>query len=220
MQRLAVASAIALSAGLALAHGLLLLSQLAGRDLPWALLGALAGALCADAITGLVHWACDTWGDERTPLVGPLIRSFREHHRDPGAMLRHDWTFVNREPALAAGAALALLWLAPLQQALAPHPAWRAGLLALCVYGGAANQLHCWAHAAAPPRAVRALQRAGLVLAPARHAHHHRAPRTRAYCIATGWLDPALDALRVWRGLERGVTRLTGVRARRGAANG
>ena len=44
-----------------------------------------------------------TWGDDHTRWIGPsLIRSFREHHRDPRAMLGHDWIEVNREPAIAA----------------------------------------------------------------------------------------------------------------------
>src|SRR5262245_210799 len=39
-------------------------------QLPSALAGAWLGALAADLVTGAVHWACDTWGDERTRWVG------------------------------------------------------------------------------------------------------------------------------------------------------
>jgi hypothetical protein len=67
------------------------------------LAGLWLGAWAADLVTGLVHWACDTWGDERTRWLG-----------------------------------------------------------------------------------------AGLVLTPERHARHHRPPHTGDYCIAGGWLDPAL----------------------------
>jgi plasmanylethanolamine desaturase len=49
-----------------------------------------AGYLLADLLTGLVHWFCDTFFDEATPLIGPgLIAPFREHHRDPLLMTRH-----------------------------------------------------------------------------------------------------------------------------------
>ena len=216
---------VAIALGLALALGVanagLLLAALGPHTAIPAGLAALCGALVADAVTGLVHWACDTWGDERTRLLGPhLIRSFREHHRDPGAMLRHDWIEVNREPGVAAALALVLLSLPPMRAALAEHAALHAFLLALLAYGASANQLHLWAHAEAPPRPVRILQRCGLILAPEHHARHHRAPRTSAYCISTGWLNPALDALGFWRALERAITRLTGVRARQGATNG
>jgi ubiquitin-conjugating enzyme E2 variant len=186
-----------------------------------ALLGALAGVLAADAATGLVHWACDTWGDERTPVVGErLIRGFREHHRDPQAMLAHHWVEVNREPAVAAGGVLLLLWLPAAQRALAPRPALHACLLAFVAWGAAANQLHYWSHLAVPPRAVRWLQRSGAVLSPARHARHHRAPCTRAYCISSGWLNPVLDAAGAWRWLERAVTRLTGAVPRAAGRSG
>ena len=192
-----------------------LLASLDAHDVLPALLGALAGAVAADAASGLVHWACDTWGDERTPIVGErLIRGFREHHRDPRAMLAHHWVEVNRESAVAAGAVLLLLWLPPVQHALAGQPALHAFALTFIAYGAAANQLHYWAHLDAPPGAVRWLQRRGAILSPARHARHHRAPWTRAYCISTGWLNPLLDAAGAWRALERAVTRITGASPR------
>jgi hypothetical protein len=213
--------AIGLALPLAALHGLGLLASLDATSAAPVLLGALLGALAADGLTGLVHWACDTWGDERTPWLGPgLIRAFREHHHDPRAMLRHDWIETNREPGVAAAVALLGLSLPLAQRALAAHPTAHGFVLAFIVYAAAANQLHRWAHADTRPRWVRGLQRFGLILSPQRHALHHRAPRTSAYCISTGWLNPALDRLGFWRGLERAVTRVTGVRARRGAANG
>jgi ubiquitin-conjugating enzyme E2 variant len=176
-----------------------------------ALLGGIAGALAADGATGLVHWACDTWGDARTPVVGSrLIAGFREHHRDPNAMLAHHWIEVNREPAVAAGMVLLLLWLPAAQASLADSPGLHAFLLVFVAYGASANQLHYWAHQPDPPHAVRWLQRTGAILSPERHARHHRIPSTGAYCISTGWLNGVLDATGAWRRLERGITRLTG----------
>jgi ubiquitin-conjugating enzyme E2 variant len=135
-------------------------------------------------------------------------------------MLAHHWVEVNREPAVAAGALLLLMWLAPIQAALAGRPAFHAFALLLLGYGASANQLHYWAHQADPPQPVRWLQRTGAVLTPARHARHHRAPCTRAYCISTGWLNPLLDATHAWRRLERIVTRITGAEPRGAGARG
>lgn len=192
--------------------------ELAVLDAPGAALalaGGLLGLLTMDGVTGLVHWACDTWGDERTPWLGPgLIRSFREHHRDPRAMLAHDWTEVNREPALAVSAALLLLTLPPLQQLLEGRSLAWGFLLAFLAYGAGANQLHLWSHMERPPRWARALQCCGLALSPARHAVHHRAACTEAYCISTGWLNGPLDALGFWRALERAIAAVTGARPR------
>ena len=101
-----------------------------------------------------------------------------------------------------------------LQRALESHPGGYAFACALIGYAAAANQLHRWAHMEAPARPVRWLQRSGLVLSPRRHARHHRAPRTSAYCISTGWLNPLLDRSGCWRALERAVARASGVAPR------
>jgi len=163
-------------------------------------------------VTGLVHWACDTWGSDRTPWLGPaLIRDFRIHHRDPDAMLAHDWVSVNATPGAAAVAGLGLLTLPALQPELAARPFAYAAMLALLVFGGAANQLHQWAHAPRAPRWVRVLQRGGVLLSPRRHARHHAAQHTAAYCISTGWLNPLLDGVGAWRALEHVVETFTAV---------
>lgn len=203
-------AAILLVLSLLLAHAVWMAAALEARDAPAVLAGAFLGALAVDGLTGLVHWTCDTWGDERTPVLGPtLIYAFREHHRDPTAMLAHPWTSVNREPALAAAAALALLSLPWARALLEAHPLAYGFAWAFLAYGAAANQLHQWAHVAKPPRPVRAAQRLGLVLSPERHARHHRGRNDRAYCISTGWLNPLLDRVGFWTALERGIVRLT-----------
>lgn len=214
--RLLVATAITLAVVLASVHAAVLLAALDARSVPFALGGAVLGGVAADLLTGIVHWACDTWGDEDTPWLGStLIYAFREHHRSPRAMLAHEWTSVNREPGIAAALALGLLCLPAAQRALDGHPLAHAFLWSFIVYGAAANQLHQWAHSDRPPAPVRLLQRLRLVLSPAHHARHHRAPSTAAYCISTGWTNPVLDRAGLWRGLERGITRLTGAVARR-----
>lgn len=175
------------------------------------LLGLLLGLLCADLVTGVVHWACDSWGDEQTPWLGPgLIRAFREHHREPREMLEHDWIEVNGEVAAAALVALVLLSVAPIHGFVAGAPLLYALMLGLIIGVGCANQLHQWAHANHPPAVVRLLQTLGVVLTPRRHDRHHRASHARAYCISTGWCNTVLDALGFWRGLEAIVSRLTG----------
>jgi hypothetical protein len=177
--------------------------------------GVLAGIYVADFATGVVHWACDTWGDARTPWVGPgLIASFREHHRDPGGMLAHDWIEVNGEVAIAASIALALMTL-PFSEAWLNEHSFAAALgWAAISCSALANQLHQWAHRPNPSRVIRGLQNAGLILSRERHRTHHRAPNTRGYCISTGWSNALLDAIGFWRGLEHGITRLTGAQPR------
>ena len=183
--------------------------------LPATLVGTLAGMLVADWFTGVVHWACDTWGDDGTPIFGPgLIRNFREHHRRPQAMLEHDWVDVNGEAASAA-AVLFLLFSTFGAAWLAASPAAHAALLAFLVFGALANQIHQWAHMREAPRVVRALQRSGLLLSRERHVGHHRAPHLTGYAISTGWTNRTLDAIGYWRGLEVAIAKLTGAVPRR-----
>jgi len=187
----------------------------AGGALP-ALLGIALGVLAVDAVGGLVHWACDTWGDERTPWIGEsVIRSFREHHRHPLAMLGSDWIDTNGQAALAALPLLAAMAWPPAAGWLAERPLSYGFLLALGGVGAFANQLHAWAHAPRAPTWVHALQRRGVLLSPARHGRHHRAPHTGDYCISSGWLNRPLDAVGFWRTLERVVSLATGAQPRR-----
>ena len=55
-----------------------------------ALATTAAGALlCADAFSGLFHWATDNYGDGRTPALGTVIAAFQGHHLAP-------WTIKHR----------------------------------------------------------------------------------------------------------------------------
>jgi hypothetical protein len=180
--------------------------------------GLLLGVAAADLVTAAVHWACDTWGSEQTPWLGPsLIYSFREHHRDPSAMLDHDWLEVNG--AAAAGAVIALVGYTVLSSRDMGAESWAqmfaaAFFLSAMAVSAVTNQLHYWAHAARPPSIVRQLQASGLILSPLEHVGHHRAPHTHGYCISTGWLNRPLDEIRFWRALERGLSVVTGAEPR------
>ena len=83
---------------------------------PWLVLTAvLLGYLAADLVSGLVHWAADTWGSPDLPVIGPAVLGpFREHHRDPLAITRHDFVETNGNNCLISLPVLGLaLWLAP-----------------------------------------------------------------------------------------------------------
>ncbi len=148
-------------------------------DVPGLLLAALCGWVTADLVSGLVHWALDRFGSERTPFLGPvLIRPFREHHADPLAMTRHDFVETNGASALGASALL-----------LFHHE-----ILFFTAMGVVlANQCHKWAHARRAPALARLAQRLRLILPPDAHRRHHAAPHDRHFCTASGWLNRPLD---------------------------
>jgi len=167
------------------------------------------GFLTMDFLSGMFHWAGDTWGSVHWPVIGStVIRTFREHHVDPEAITRHDVVEVN-----ATSCMIAIPWLA--------YGLWGgagvfAQAFAMAIGAGAVltNQIHAWAHRPKNPRWIRALQKSGLILSPEGHAHHHQAPYTDHYCITTGWLNKPFARLRFFRMLERVVTKVTGAEPR------
>jgi ubiquitin-conjugating enzyme E2 variant len=175
----------------------------------WAalLLAAPLGYVLADFLSGCAHWFCDRFFEERTPVIGALlIAPFREHHADPQAITRHGFLELNGNSALALAPLAAWLWWSG--DALGEG---FGGMLARAtvVFGAlalvATNQLHRWAHEAAPPRVVRWLQGRGLILRPEQHARHHRPPHEGAYCITAGWLNAPLDRVRFFARCESAV---------------
>ena len=154
-----------------------------------------AGYLLADLLTGFVHWFCDTFFDETTPIIGPaVIAPFREHHRDPLLMTRHGFLELTGSSFRCFAPLLALyVWLGDWMPASA-----NAFVFALATGAVATNLLHRWAHDPAPPAMARLLQRAGLVLTPGRHARHHQPPYAAAYCVTSGWMNPLCERLKLW----------------------
>lgn len=168
------------------------------------------GLLAADLSTGLLHWACDTFFSERTPIIGSaLIEPFRQHHRDPLAMTRKGFFRVSRASFFAMCTGLTITWWRESGvradcHSLLAHATWLFYSFAMVL----TNQLHMWAHAPRVSAPVAWLQRRGFVISPARHARHHTPPFRAAYCITTGWLNPLLDRMAAFARLER-VVRLS-----------
>lgn len=181
-------------------------------DWPTLLLVPL-GLLGADFVSGVIHWAGDTWGDELTPVFGPrFIRPFRFHHGHPLDMLRSHFFTTNGDTALGALPFLLVPFALPLDSV-----AWLyAGMFVwlLGAWGMWTSQFHQWAHMKSPPRAVAWLQRCGLVLGTRHHRRHHKSPFAVNYCITTGWCDAVLTRVRLFPALEWAVSKVTGLRPR------
>jgi hypothetical protein len=173
-----------------------------------ALLAVLPALAAADLASGVVHWLCDRFGDERTPLVGrAVIAPFREHHVDPDYLARKDFFDASSSNAWLA-LALQGTWLWLSQPATRASEAFVASfMLSLSTWVFLTNTFHQWAHQPTPPRVARVLQRLHLAIPPEHHARHHRSG-DRAYCVATGWCNAALERWRVFERLERWATPL------------
>jgi len=169
----------------------------------------LAGYVTADFASGLFHFLADNYGSTRKPFVGPVfIRPFREHHIDPLAITRHDFLEVNgANCAISLPVLLATYLLLPVGANLLTL--FLGAYVGLFLFGiFLTNQFHSWAHVERPPRLVRALQRAGLILGPEHHQRHHTPPFNTYYCITCGWLNPWLARARVWERLHEPLRRV------------
>lgn len=182
------------------------MSQLHELDWLWLVLLAIPLSLVlGDLVSGLVHWTADTYFSEETPVIGPsLVKPFRMHHLYPRDICTHNLVTTVGNVCIIAVPVLSfclyLLWIWP-------GSLWLAfAILSLTLMSAttvATNQFHKWAHQERPSSRVRWLQRMRLVLAPSHHEVHHTAPFNMHYCITNGWLNPLLNKLKFFRGLER-----------------
>lgn len=168
-----------------------------------AILQAAGALLLVDFLSGLVHWAEDTFGTEATPIIGRWVVTPNVlHHQDARAFVSKGW--------LASNWDLALVGLVVLVMAAATSHLGAAAVL-FAIAGGNANQIHKWNHLPSKaPWFVRALWAARLMQRPAHHARHHRGQKNTAYCVITPLVNPVLDRIGFWRGLERLVVPITG----------
>lgn len=158
----------------------------------------LAGWLIADLMGGVVHWLEDRVLTERTPFLGStIVAPNRRHHREPMAFTAGSIVERNGTTWLTAGI-LALLWVV----LLGPSLVWFAAMIG----GAVSSSVHFLTHQPRRAnRAVRICQEIGLVQSSAHHAGHHRPPSDRRYCPLTGWVNPIVDGLGLWRALEHAL---------------
>ncbi|HEY9754091.1 MAG TPA: fatty acid desaturase CarF family protein [Oculatellaceae cyanobacterium] len=172
-------------------------------------LDIVACVLAADFLSGFVHWIEDSYGDVDFPIIGIYItRPNILHHYDPRHFVKNnDW--IGR---LRTSAFIALLFVC--LAAFFKFFSWQ--FLLTLLIGINANEVHKWSHSSAKENGmlITFLQRAGLIQSPGHHAMHHRGRRNTNYCVVTNFLNPILDGIRFWRGLELTIGVLTGLRKR------
>lgn len=151
--------------------------------------------LAVDFITGVIHWAEDTWtAPGRSKLLDKyVVLDNIDHHRRPGLIRAGNYWATNR-------VCIALAFVAGCALVLCGVHAWQAYLIV--VLASQSNQVHLWAHSSDPPRVVAWLQRFGILQSRDHHGEHHKRPYASRFCTTTNYLNPLLDAIRFWHGLE------------------
>jgi ubiquitin-conjugating enzyme E2 variant len=168
-------------------------------------LQVLATFLVADLVTGLVHWLEDVYADESMPVIGRYVaRTNIVHHHFPRHFIHLTWWQSS--------------WVLCLLSALIVGAAWIVGLLTWHVWlfaalSANANQIHKWAHQtrAENGSVVTFLQRLRVLQTPRHHARHHTDPKDCHYCTMSNLLNPLLDGINFWAGLEFLFTKVTGI---------
>jgi ubiquitin-conjugating enzyme E2 variant len=183
-----------------------------------------ATLLCADLVSGIVHWIGDAYGHHTSVhkhrwLYTFFFESFSRHHDVPFAIYRsQDVYTTNLSNVLAAVALYApvdiyhgLRWGSALAWPSSTL-VWRA-FVYFTTFVSVTNQFHRWAHVpvSEQPPWMRSVFAVRLVLSDDAHRRHHRYPEETSYCITTGWCNNVLDAVQAWRRLESVVYRCTGL---------
>lgn len=187
---------------------IVLARELAALALPWTItiFAGLLGYVLADFVSGFVHFLGDTFWSEKTPLIGKtFIYPFREHHTDQLAITRHNFFVTNGNNCLVSLPVMLLMhmYLFTYAQTSFAFAFLFATLFFLVLSVFATNQIHKWAHMKKPPFLVKLLQKAHLILNPKHHAIHHAAPHTKYFCITTGWLNPVIEKLYLFKGIRK-----------------
>lgn len=166
----------------------------------------LACIIIADFITGLVHWAEDSYA---TPVYEPfddlVVHPNILHHADPMHFTMGDVWHRNYHTFGLAAVVCAILYPFGLLT-------WQVGLTAFLASMG--NEIHAWSHKRPKNTLIRLLQDMKLLISPEQHAKHHRKPYDKCYCTITNWVNPILDGLHFWRALEW-IIGLFGVKVKR-----
>lgn len=180
---------------------------------PWVLGAVVVGIYVADLVSGLLHWAFDTWFSEDITFIRKMVVMVREHHIYPNRIFQfsfyHDAGTLSWIAMIVTALPISwAVWLAAPGSAAAI-----AAVLASIVFTVLLVfmlETHKCGHRRQVPAWIRLLQRSGILLSFGHHVRHHSGNHDQNYCIINGWADRTLGRLGLFRGLEWVISRLSG----------
>ena len=167
----------------------------------------VAAVVAADFVSGVVHWAEDTYARfepaRKLRLINAIALDNDLHHRRPRDFLARSWWQSSWDLTLLGFAIVIAAWA---------MGALSCALLVFVLLSVNANQMHKWTHRNPRENAwwVTRLQRLHLLQTPRHHGRHHAGEKNSHYCVVTNFLNPLLEEISFWRRLERLVARCRG----------
>ncbi len=165
-----------------------------------------ATIFAAEFAAGFVHWFEDAYIRDTTPVIGKLIgRPNTVHHHYPRFMTRHTWWQSSWDLLLLSFVLVAGAWCLGLLT-------WHVWLFAILTAN--ANEFHKWEHRTRKENGcvISFLQDLHILQTSRHHAKHHTDPKNSHYCTTTNFLNPVLDGIRFWSGLEWLLAKLIGLK--------
>lgn len=162
----------------------------------------------ADLAAGVVHWCEDAYVREDTPLIGSFIGKANViHHHLPRYLTRNNWWQSSWDLLLFSGFIVFVAWRLDVLT-------WQVWLFA--AISANANEVHKWSHRTRQEngRVITLLQNLRVLQTPQHHAVHHTNPKNVRYCPITNLVNPLLDRLHFWDGLEWLLARAIGLHRR------
>ena len=164
--------------------------------LSWLVLPALfLGYLLADFITGTIHWFCDSFFDEETPVIGNfIIYSFREHHSHPLLITKDKFIEQDTTSFFIFMPFLYFATFTEISYLNSPNSIYgHSILIGVCIGTFCTNLFHKWAHQRNQNFIIKKLQKLGLILNPNSHKKH-QVDHSKGYCVTSRLMNPILES--------------------------
>jgi ubiquitin-conjugating enzyme E2 variant len=177
----------------------------------------ILGYLLADFLGGVFHWFEDTYLPycTKVPFLSGIAKSNEMHHYYPRLIVNRKW-YQNIYETFLITLTFFVIFCFTLS-----YKIWKnywIFIFTLLIISTFLNILHKFAHMrdCETHAIVKAFQFFGLIQKHEYHAVHHEGADQR-YCVLSVYLNPILDTIHFWRGVEHIILLVTGVPVKRKA---